>query len=804
MNSNDSSSFDQVRRPRPKSTIFEGFRHRRQASTDTQSLQNPFDVPVSPIHPKIMAFENYSNPGALAELQYNQQTSAPRLPQPQQRQDRGRSQSPTKNSFGNFTIITAPGKEAKASKSRDPSPTKPKRPKSATNLAGLLKPKTLRNLGRFNSEDDVNSSKDKENQTPEEPMAPPAQTPIYSQFASRPLIDQAQSSRRSMDEPRPPTAQDSYSSSRVAVKERPKSYHPILGGMEPPPSPTKPRTSNDSRKGSKDSTEARSRTGRGKVLSVFTTFSHKRSKSTSTVPEPTTPALDPKDIDKHLEAMLDRRNIPENQRYKMRNLSDTIKMEFIRQDWAESQGSRSDRPCSTDSANSGLIMEAATQNEEKQKRSRGKSFNLSRGRKESKEPSSPIKKSKGEGTLGRHFRSKSTDSVVSEAPSTSSISNSGILSKIKLNQGPADYVAYLRKVQKPQLVEVGKVHKLRLLLRNETVAWIEDFIQQGGMKEIVDLLNRIMEVEWREEHEDALLHENLLCLKALSTTARAMQYLDTIQADLFPKLLHMLFDPEKKGPSEFTTRNIVTSVLFTYIESAAPAERVTRAQRILAHLRDPEPDENQRPLPFVLEMRQERPYRVWNKEVVSVTKEVFWIFLHNVNVVSLPSDRPSSADHANAPYSYMLRHFPQERPPVPAAPYVGGVEWDATNYLASHLDLMNAILACTLTMEERNNLRAQFRISGWERCLGGSMRLCKEKFYGSVHDGLRTWVGAAVEDGWDVKDVRYGPPPDARTSPKKTGGQKKPVEAAPKIEMPKLDFGLDKPSTPSRDKDVWL
>lgn len=84
------------------------------------------------------------------------------------------------------------------------------------------------------------------------------------------------------------------------------------------------------------------------------------------------------------------------------------------------------------------------------------------------------------------------------------------------------------------------------------------------------------------------------------------------------------------------------------------------------------------------------------------------------------------------------------------------------------------------------------------------MRLCKEKFYGSVHDGLRTWVGAAVEDGWDVKDVRYGPPPDARTSPKKTGGQKKPVEAAPKIEMPKLDFGLDKPSTPSRDKDVWL
>ncbi|PTD01714.1 GTPase-binding protein rid1 [Fusarium culmorum] len=767
MNPNDMNSYDQVRRPRPKSTIFEGFRHRRQASTDTHSFQSPFDAPVSPIHPKIMAFENYSNPGALAELQHNQQGSAPRLP-PQQ-QDRGRSQQR--------------GQGIQVSRAF---PTKPKRPKSASNLAGLLKPKTLRNLGRFNSEDDVSSSKDKENRTPEEPAAVPAQTPIYSQFASRPLIEQTQSSRRSMDEPRPPTAYEHYSSSRAAVKERPKSYHPMLGKMEPPPSPTKPRTSNDSRKGSKDSTEAQSRSGRGKVLSVFTTFSHKRSKSTSTVPEPTTPALDPKDIDKHLEAMLDRRNIPENQRYKMRNLSDTIKMEFIRQDWAESHGSRTDRPCSTDSANSGLILETGSQNDDKQKRSRGKSFNLSRGRKEAKEPGSPIKKSKGEGTLGRHFRSKSTDSVVSEAPSTGSISNSGILSKIKLSQGPSDYVAYLRKVQKPQLVEVGKVHKLRLLLRNETVAWIEDFIQQGGMKEIVDLLNRIMEVEWREEHEDALLHEVLLCLKALSTTARAMQYLDSIQADLFPKLLHMLFDPEKKGPSEFTTRNIVTSVLFTYIESASPVDRVARAQSILAHLRDPEPKEDQRPLPFVLEMRQERPYRVWNKEVVSVTKEVFWIFLHNVNVL-----------HASA--------FPQERPPVPAAPYVGGVEWDATNYLASHLDLMNAILACTPTIEERNSLRAQFRISGWERCMGGSMRLCKEKFYGSVHDGLRTWVGAAVEDGWGVKDVRYGPPPDARTSPKKAGGgQKKPVEAAPKIEMPRLDFRLDKASTPSKDKDVWL
>lgn len=68
---------------------------------------------------------------------------------------------------------------------------------------------------------------------------------------------------------------------------------------------------------------------------------------------------------------------------------------------------------------------------------------------------------------------------------------------MKLQQGPLDYVNYLRKVQQPELVEVGKLHKLRLLLRNETVAWTEEFIRQGGMQEIVGLLHRIMEVEWR-------------------------------------------------------------------------------------------------------------------------------------------------------------------------------------------------------------------------------------------------------------------------------------------------------------------
>ena len=262
----------------------------------------------------------------------------------------------------------------------------------------------------------------------------------------------------------------------------------------------------------------------------------------------------------------------------------------------------------------------------------------------------------------------------------------------------------------------------------------------------------------------------------------------------------MLFDEEKKGPSEFTTRNIVTSLLFTYLKSASLSQRTVRAHLLLSYLRDPEPKEEERPIGFVLEMRRDRPYRVWCKEVVNVTKEVFWIFLHNLNVIALPSS--PNDEVVDAQHAYMIKHFPQELPPVPAAPYVGGVEWDATNYLASHLDLINGILASLETKDQRNTLREQLRVSGWERSMGATLRQCKEKFYGGVHASLRSWVAAAFEDGWNVRDVRCGPPVEPKSPSKKSPTKQKKVEEAPKIEMPKLNFGFDKKD--EKSDGVWI
>jgi len=75
--------------------------------------------------------------------------------------------------------------------------------------------------------------------------------------------------------------------------------------------------------------------------------------------------------------------------------------------------------------------------------------------------------------------------------------------------------------------------------------------------------------------------------------------------------------------------------------------------------------------------------------------------------------------------------------------------------------------------------------------MGGMLRTCKEKFYAHIHDGLGTWVGAAVADGWDVRDVRFGPKAEEMVrSPRKASPSKR-QDKAPKIgEVPKLDLGL--------------
>ncbi|KAJ5783343.1 uncharacterized protein N7518_009020 [Penicillium psychrosexuale] len=527
--------------------------------------------------------------------------------------------------------------------------------------------------------------------------------------------------------------------------------------------------------------------------------------------------LNSKDLESEFEKLLDARNIPHNMRDKMRSLDTNIKADFIQKDRTEnitppSAGNDSRRGRGKESKEDSQSQDR--KGSRSRSRSRGFSF---------KGPSSPGKKLRRDSGASSRMRPRSVDlsqpvgvyTTLSANASTASLADAAA---VDTAADPSDFVHYLREIQKPEMVEVGKMHKLRLLLRNETVQWVNDFITEGGMDEIVQLLYRIMKMTWREDHEDTLLHQALLCLKALCTTSAALAHLTAIEDELFPALLHMLFDEEKKGPSEFTTRGIIANLLFTQLSTAPVGELgAKRARQILSYLGDPAPPVDNQPLTFIANIYQSRPYRVWCKEITNVTKEVFWIFLHHLNVIPLPKSEDLFGERIpvdTRPYNE--RHFPVPRPPVPAAPYVGGVEWDATNYLAAHLDLVNGLIAMLPTTDERNQLRDELRASGFEKVMGGSLRTCKEKFYSSVHDCLRTWVAAAADDGWPYTFVREGPPrggePGSPTkSPKKVapGSPRKGLvdERPPRLELA-LDFADNRPAagpiTPSSDLRSWL
>lgn len=228
----------------------------------------------------------------------------------------------------------------------------------------------------------------------------------------------------------------------------------------------------------------------------------------------TDPVVDPKEIETAFETLLEARNVPQNTRDKMRTLDTNIKADFINKDKfgsgsassTEGLALQSSRPSSgkhsqTDdnvpNAAEGLETTASIESPKKS-RPRSRTFTFSKG------DQSPWKKQKPERPVSHH-RTKSGELAPSESSTSLTATGaqmSGFFSRNNKPALPEDYIGYLKKVQKPEHVEVGKIHKLRQLLRNETVGWVETFIAQGGMTELVGLLYRTIKVEWRSVKYD--------------------------------------------------------------------------------------------------------------------------------------------------------------------------------------------------------------------------------------------------------------------------------------------------------------
>jgi len=225
------------------------------------------------------------------------------------------------------------------------------------------------------------------------------------------------------------------------------------------------------------------------------------------------------------------------------------------------------------------------------------------------------------------------------------------------------------------------------------------------------------------------------------------------------------------------------------LAAAEPAEHVSRTRSLLLHLSDPKGVADEKPLEFITQMHQARPYTLWCKEVNNVSKEVFWIFMHHSNVIT-------AADVLEDHRPYHKRHFPSAHAPMAAAPHSGSVECDATKYISAHMDLMNALIALLPTREERNTFRNELKVSGFERMMGSRLRLCRDKYYAVVHESIATWIAAAGEDGWPTANVSRGPPQADNGATSTSGGS-----GAPKLELPKLDLGIDHGK---KEDDAWL
>lgn len=197
----------------------------------------------------------------------------------------------------------------------------------------------------------------------------------------------------------------------------------------------------------------------------------------------------------------------------MRTLDTNIKADFVKKNRSGSASSSGSlaaqatfqhthlRPStgteivSNDPNRNGVRLENPQESETtKKSRPRSMTFTLSKG------DSSPTKKQRSDRTIS-HGRAKSIDLVHSS--SSKSLTSTGaaqalaLMNKVPKQAIPEDFVLYLQKFRQPETVEVGKLHKLRQLLRNEAVSWVDSFITRGGMAEIIALLYRIIELEWR-------------------------------------------------------------------------------------------------------------------------------------------------------------------------------------------------------------------------------------------------------------------------------------------------------------------
>ncbi|KAG1759198.1 armadillo-type protein [Suillus occidentalis] len=391
------------------------------------------------------------------------------------------------------------------------------------------------------------------------------------------------------------------------------------------------------------------------------------------------------------------------------------------------------------------------------------------------------------------------------------------------NITPVKFCSILASTSSTQL-EVEIVKKLRLLLRNESATWSEDFLKLGGYNALLTRLNEILEIEWREEqHDDQILYELLRCFKALSTSAIGCFALRSSCPTPFVQLVSLLYSDKK--PGDVATRQLIVElllILFELYPSSSLPSTGSRPRReawepegrsssslitlpsphknfyslIRALLLTPAPPPTESPASpvsphaFIESLHRPRIYKTYLQELSDVCRDYFWVFCHPNNTV------------------WNLEEVDEGKVEKPKAPggMTGGVEFEAMGYFTMHLKLLNAIArsAHELNLSKEHDMSAHrfhsdLFASGFERIILIS-RKTSVTYYPTLHLELSryiAWAGAAkFELPWTVSRL-IGAPPLAlaklTTSQQRTTRQAQSSQSTPVRRVPPGFVGLPSP-----------
>lgn len=116
-------------------------------------------------------------------------------------------------------------------------------------------------------------------------------------------------------------------------------------------------------------------------------------------------------------------------------------------------------------------------------------------------------------------RVRPTSSIFSSSTSTPSSSTNSAANASQISASAASQAHMLKTRTLATLDPIKDLRKLRVLLRNESLGWIAEWVRYDGYCGLMDRLCEVLGKEWREEqHDDSVLGELLKCFRALLMT----------------------------------------------------------------------------------------------------------------------------------------------------------------------------------------------------------------------------------------------------------------------------------------------